>query len=104
MDRVIQFAIASAMRQGEVFRIEWIDVDMRRRLITIRDRQSPQDKNGNDEIVPMLNLTGYDAWQLLLEQRILTRGKGRVFPYRAESAGAAFSRACAILGIEDLRF
>ena len=104
MDRVIQFAIATAMRQGEIFRIAWTDVDMRRRLITIRDRKSPQEKKGNDEIVPMLNLTGYDSWQLLLEQRILTRGKGRVFPYHTASAGAAFARACAFLHIKDLRF
>jgi integrase len=104
MDRVIQFAIATALREGEIFRIEWRDVEMRNRLITVRDRKAPQLKEGNHQVVPMLNLTGFDAWQLLLEQRILTRGKGRVFPYSASSAGAAFARACKVLKMEDLRF
>ena len=104
MDRIVQFAIATAMRQGEIFRLEWPDIDMRKRLITIRDRKAPYDKHGNHEVVPMLNLTGFDAWQLLLEQKILTRGDGRVFPYCAASVGAAFSRACRVLDIENLRF
>lgn len=55
-------------------------------------------------MVPLLNLTGYDAWQLLLEQRILTHGKGRIFPYSASSAGAAFDRACKVLKMKDWRF
>ncbi|UFW90522.1 site-specific integrase [Bradyrhizobium barranii] len=104
MDRIIQFAIATAMREGEIFRIDWTDVDMRKRLIKIRARKAPQDQDDNDQVIPMLNVTGFDAWQLVLEQRIVTRGKGRVFPYRAASAGAAFARACHVLHIEDLRF
>ena len=52
----------------------------------------------------MLNLTGYDAWQVLLEQRLLTGGKGRVFPHHHKSAGTAFHRACRELGIRDLHF
>src|SRR5262249_33434834 len=49
-------------------------------------------------------LTGFDAWQLVLEQRILTRGKGKVFPYKSASASAAFCRGCAALNIKNLRF
>jgi integrase len=104
MDRIVQFAIATGMRQGEIFRIEWADVDMKNRLVTVRDRKTPYDQKGNDDVVPMLNLTGFDAWQLLLEQRILTRGRGKVFPYKAATVGAAFAKACAVLHIEDLRF
>lgn len=104
MDRIVQFAIATAMRRGEIFRLAWPDIDMRKRLITIRDRKAPHDKQGNHEVVPMLDLTGFDAWQLLLEQKIVTRGNGRVFPYCAASTGAAFSRACRVLNIGNLRF
>jgi integrase len=104
MDRIIQFAIATAIREGEIFRIEWKDVDKKKRLVTIRDRKAPQDKQGNHQVVPLLNLTGFDAWQIIMEQRILTRGIGRVFPYSAASAGSAFGRACQMLNIEDLRF
>ena len=51
----------------------------------------------------MLNLTKYDAWEVLLEQRIVTRGIGRVFPHHHKSAGTAFQRACKELKIHDLR-
>ena len=60
--------------------------------------------DGNDQKVPLLNLTGYDAWQITLQQRIITRGQGRVFPYNHRSVSAAFTRACDELKIEDLHF
>jgi integrase len=41
---------------------------------------------------------------ILLQQRILTRGQGRVFPHNHRSVSAAFTRACNKLKIEDLHF
>lgn len=104
MDRIIRFAVATAMRQGEICRIEWPDVDMAKKIVIVRDRKDPRRKVGNHQKVPLLNLTGYDAWEVLLEQRIVTRGLGRVFPHCAQSVGAAFRRACKTLEIEDLHF
>ena len=54
--------------------------------------------------VPLLDLSGYSAWEVLLEQRIVTRGKGRVFPHHHKSTGTAFQRACKDLKINDLHF
>ncbi len=104
MGRIICFAIATAMRQEEICRIEWPDVDMSKRVVVIKDRKDPRKKDGNDQKVPLLNLTGFDAWQLILEQKILTGGKGRIFPYNSKSVGTAFRRARQFLGIEGLRF
>jgi len=39
-----------------------------------------------------------------LEQRLITRGLGRVFPHHHKSAGTAFQRACKTLKITDLHF
>jgi hypothetical protein len=39
------------------------------------NRKDPRRKDGNHQVVPLLNSTGFDAWQIILEQRILTRGK-----------------------------
>lgn len=38
-------------------------------------------------------LMGYDAWEVVLQQRIVTRGYGRVFPHnhRSVSAGHAMN-------------
>jgi integrase len=104
MGRIVRFAIATAMRQEEICKIEWADVDLEKRIVIVRDRKDPRQKDGNHQKVPLLNLTGFDAWQLLLEQKILTGGKGRVFPYHHKSAGTAFRRARKALGIDDLRF
>ncbi len=104
LGRIIRFAVATAMRQAEICRIEWSDVDMTKRTVTIRDRKDPRRKEGNHQVVPLLNSTGYDAWQILLEQRILTRGLGRVFPYHSKSVGAAFRRSCNAIDIDDLCF
>jgi integrase len=78
LGRIIRFAVASAMRQGEICRIEWPDVDMKKRTVKIRDRKDPRRKDGNHQVIPLLNSTGYDAWQIILEQRIVTRGLGSV--------------------------
>lgn len=84
---MIRFAVATAMRQEEICSITWDDVDIRNRMVTVRDRKDPRKKDGNNQHIPMLSLTGYDAWQVLLEQRIVTRGIGRVFPHHHKSSG-----------------
>ncbi len=104
MGRIIRFAIATAMRQDELCRVEWTDVDLQRKTVTVRDRKDPRRKDGNHQKVPLLNLTGFDAWTILLEQKIITRGLGRVFPHNGRSVGTAFRRACRELKIEDLHF
>ena len=97
MSRIIRFAVATALRQEEICKITWDDVDIPNRMVTIRDRKDPRKRDGNHQRVPMLNLTGYDAWEVLLEQRIVTRGKGPVFPHHHKSTGTAFQRACKAL-------
>jgi integrase len=101
LGRIIRFAVATAMRQAEICRIEWSDVNMTKRTVTIRDRKDPRRKDGNHQVVPLLNSTGYDAGQLILEQRIVTRGLGRVFPYHSKSVGAAFHRSCNAIDLDD---
>ena len=104
MSRIIRFAVATAMREEEICKIEWEDVDVRNRVVTVRDRKDPRHKDGNDQRVPMLDISGYSAWEVLLEQRIITHGKGRVFPHHPKSVGTAFWRACGKLNISDLHF
>ena len=42
---------------------------MKKRLVVIQDRKDPRNKDGNDQKVPLLNLTGYDAWEVVLQRR-----------------------------------
>jgi integrase len=104
MDRIIKFAIATAMRVSEIAKIEWTNVDSRLRTVVVRDRKDPRKKEGNNQRVPLIDNTGYDAWSLLEEQRSVAPDSGRIFPYNERSIGTAFRRACRKLRILDLHF
>lgn len=102
--RIVRFAVATAMRQDEICRIKWRDADPRTRTVIVRDRKDPRLKKGNDQKVPLLDITGFDAWALIEEQRSETNGADCIFPYNGKSVGAAFRRACRALDIMDLHF
>lgn len=105
MTAIVQFAIATAMRLDEIVRIEWQHLDPRSRTILVENRKDPRNKDGNDQRVPLLDVTGYDAFALLDEQRQRTGGNGaRCFPYNGRSIGTNFRRTCQEEGIEDLHF
>jgi integrase len=93
-----QWAVETAMRQGEIARIRWSDVDAERKLVLVRDRKDPREKAGNDQWVPLLP----PAWALL---QALPRGEDeRIFPIGASSISKAFTAACRALSIPDLHF
>ena len=93
------------MRQDEICRIEWTDFDLENKMLLIRNRKDPRRKNGNDQRIPLLDVSGYDACQLVEEQRKFAGGnRGRIFPYNGRSVGTAFRRQCRELKIEDLHF
>lgn len=103
--RIIKFAIATAMRVDEICRVDWADVNERTRMLLIRDRKDPRNKQGNDQRIALFGPSGYDGWTVLAEQaRHLASAKGRMFPYNSRSVGTAFRRGCRALGIEDLHF
>src|SRR5271156_2307628 len=69
------------------------------------NRKDPREKKGNDQRIPLLAVSGYDAMALIEEQVDLrTNRENRIFPYNHRSAGTAFRRACRDLKIEDLHF
>jgi integrase len=104
------FAIATAMRLGEIVRIEWEDFDERARTVIIRDRKDPKKKKGNDGAVPLLRdvvvVKGekIDPVEIMLQQRTARNRVGRVFPYATNTLTLAFTRATEACGIEDLHF
>lgn len=102
---IIRFAIATAMRQEEICRIEWKDLTPRTRTLVVKDRKDPQKKVGNDQAIPLLKVSGYDAWGIIEARRsAATANNARIFPFNSRSVGAAFRRACRELKIVDLHF
>jgi integrase len=99
MAEIVQFCVASAMRISEVCRITWADLDKKARTVMIRDRKHPQDRIGNDQIVPLLATTGFDAYKIAMRQ---PKGGARVFPYNSKTVTTYFTRACTALKLADL--
>ncbi len=99
MATLCRFALATAMRQEEITRIQLEDINVIARTVVIRDRKDPREKLGNDQEVPLLP----DAWAIVAPI-LKERSTGSVFPYRAASVSTAFTRACQALGIKDLHF
>ena len=97
MQAIMDFAIASARREAEICRLEWRDNDATARTGWVRDAKHPMSKDGNHRRFKYTP----EAWAIAESQ---PRTSARVFPYDPKSIGAAFTRACHVLGIEDLRF
>lgn len=96
MPDIIRFAIASAMRLGEITRIRWADVNRDDRTVIIRDRKDPKAKQGNDQEVPLLG----EAWDIVMRQ---PEGE-LIFPHNPASISSSFTRAVKATGIDDLHF
>jgi hypothetical protein len=79
--RIIRFVVATAMRQDEISRVEWADYDPQKKMLLIRDRKDPRTKSGNSQRIPLLNVTGYDAYAIIEEQRSkAAESRNRIFP------------------------
>lgn len=99
MADLVRFAIASAMRRAEICRIRWSDLDVERRLVMIRDRKHPKAKKGNHQWVPLIDRTGFDAWEILNRQ---PRCDERIFPLNPETVSDRFTAACRAAGVHGL--
>jgi integrase len=96
MHRVIAFAIFSTRRQEEITRQKMSDVDSKHSRLLVRDMKHPGEKIGNDSWCDLPD----EALRIIKAMN----NSGRVFPYTTDAVSAAFTRACQLLGIEDLHF
>lgn len=97
MHHVAAFALFSSRRLEEITRLAWADYEPHNARILVRDMKHPGEKIGNDvwcELPPQARAI-VDA---------MPRQREYIFPYTAEAISAAFTRACKVLGIPDLRF
>jgi integrase len=90
---VVEFAIETAMRRGELLSLRWCDVDLARRVAKLQ-----QTKNGGPRDVP---LSPYAVKVLKSLPRSIC---GRVFPLSANALKKCWVRACKRAAINDLRF
>lgn len=94
---IVWFAIYSARRQEEITRLLWKDLDEETYTGFLRDVKHPRQKYGNHRYFKFTR----EAWDIASRQ---PKKDVRIFPYDPKSISGAFTRACKVLEIEDLRF
>ncbi|WP_207399393.1 site-specific integrase [Burkholderia vietnamiensis] len=90
---IIQLALETAMRQGEVLSLRWEHVNLRSRIAHL-----PETKNGSRRDVP-LTITARD---IITAQGVKTSGP--VFSYTSDGLKSAWRMAVLRLRIDDLHF
>jgi integrase len=101
MRRLIVFALFSTRRQEEITRILWSDYepahngDLAR--VLVRDMKNPGGKVGNNVWVDLPP----EAAAVIENMPKIAK---EIFPFKATTISANFTRACALLAIDDLHF
>lgn len=90
---IVEIAIETAMRQGELLKLKWADVDLKARIARLRDT-----KSGDSRSVPLSKR----ATEIL---KAMPRSlDGRVFPLSQSTLEHAFRDACDEAKLANLRF
>lgn len=97
MHRVVGFALFSTRRQEEITRLSWDGLDPTHSRVHITDMKHPGDKIGNDVWCDL-------PAPALAIAMAMPKKTPLVFPFHSDTISAAFTRACKVLEIEDLRF
>lgn len=90
---MVLLALETAMRQGELLKLTWHDVNLNGRTVHLNDT-----KNGDARTVPLSS----KAVQVL--EQLPRAISGRVFPLTKNAVHQAFHRACQRAGLQNLRF
>lgn len=90
---VVQLAIETAMRRGELLALRWADVDLTKRIAHLRTS-----KNGESRTVPL------SPAAVAVLAGLPRSIDGRVMPTTADALKKGFTRACERAGIRGLRF
>jgi integrase len=90
---IVELALETAMRRGELLSVRWENVEFERRLITLLDT-----KNGYPRYVPMTNRVLEILYSLRDRQAI------RPVPMSLSALESAWKRAVSRAGLKGLRF
>ena len=90
---LVQLALETAMRRGELLSLLWDNIDLRRRIAYL-----PETKNGSSRTVPLSSR----AVEVL--ESLPRSLDGRVFPLRTDQVRSAWEHAVKRAGLNDLHF
>ena len=90
---LVQFALATAMRRGEILGLRWSDINFEKRTAFI-----PMTKNGMPRTVP------FSSKAIELLQQLPRSMSGYVYPIEGPTLSASFHRARTKAKLEDFHF
>lgn len=93
MKPLVELAVETAMRRGELLGLKWIDIDISSRVAHLRET-----KNGEGRDVPL------SSGAINILQTMPRSLCGRVFPIKPQTVAAAFMKASKRAGLGDVRF
>jgi len=93
MRPLVQLAIETAMRQGELLALRWENVDLTAQTAHLEDT-----KNGESRTVPL------SSRAVAVLEALPRTDDPRVFPITSQAVKLAWKRACKRAGIEGLHF
>jgi len=96
MSEIMWFAIHSARRQSEITNLMVDDNNEETQTGIVRNLKHP----ANRELFRRFKYTN-EAWEIVSRQK---HNEDRIFPFEPKTIGAAFTRACRVLEIDDLHF
>ena len=71
LGELVQCALLTGMRQGEILALQWDAVDFARKAITVRNTTTFLTKNKRERIIPM----NQSLWGMLLQRKERTGGR-----------------------------
>lgn len=90
---LVELAIETGMRRGELLNIHWADVNLERATLYI-----PETKNGHPRTIPL------SPAAISILHSLSTRCEGRAFPLTIDAVKHAWRRLRTRAGIHDLHF
>lgn len=89
---IVRFALATAMRRGEILALRWADVSGR--VAIVRGRKHPRDRERVDEVPLILAHKKWPLWDPLAIIERQPRTSDRIFPFVGDTLGERFERVC----------
>jgi len=93
MKPLVELAVETAMRRGELLELRWEHIDLGNRVAHL-----PITKNGEGRYVPL------SSRALAILERLPRSLSGCVFPIKPQTVAAAFMKASKRAGLGDVRF
>lgn len=89
---IVRFALATAMRRGEILALRWGDINGR--VAMVRGRKHPRDRERVDEVPLIVVHRKWPLWDPLTIIERQPRATDRIFPFVGDTLGERFERAC----------